>query len=262
MSRGPFPLLVGLLLGVVGGLTYAWAIDPVEFVGSSPAALQLDFQADYLTLIASAYASTGDLPRAQARLALFPDPNVAETLGALAQARLASGRPESEAQALALLAADLGVRPSPPPGLATRTPTGEPAASPTITRAPTIRPSPTVTLTPGAPFQVERRELECDAALRVPRIRLVVLDAAGQGVPGIEVLVLWDTGQDHFFTGLKPELGIGYGDFAMGEGVTYTVRLAESGALVTGLKTETCTDDAGEEYPGSWLLVFVQPPQP
>ena len=123
MSRGPWPLLVGLLLGVAGGLTYAWAINPVEFVGSSPAALRSEFQADYLTLIASAYAATGDLPRAQARLALFPGPTMAETLGALAQARLASGRPPSEAQALALLVADLGARPSPPPGLTPRTPT-------------------------------------------------------------------------------------------------------------------------------------------
>ena len=262
MNRGLWPLLVGLILGIVGGLTYAWAIDPVEFVGSPPAALHSDVQADYLTLIASAYAATGDLPRARARLALFPGPNAAEMLGALAQARLASGRPPSEAQALALLAGDLGVRPSPPPGLTPRSATGAPTASPTITRTPTTRPSPTVTLTPGAPFQVDRRELECDSSLRVPRIRLLVLDAAGQGVPRIEVLVVWDTGQDHFYTGLKPELGSGYGDFAMSEGVTYTVRLVESGALVTGLETEPCLDDAGEAYPGSWWLVFVQPSQP
>ena len=117
MNRGPLPLLIGLLLGVVGGLTYASAIDPVELVGSSPAALHADVQADYLTLIASAYAATGDLPRAQARLALFSGPNMAQTLAALAQARLASSRPVSEAQALARLAADLGVRPSPPPSL-------------------------------------------------------------------------------------------------------------------------------------------------
>jgi len=262
MNRGPWPLLIGLLLGVVGGLTYAWAIDPVEFVGSSPAALHSDVQADYLTLIASAYAATGDLPRAQVRLGLFPGPDAAETLGALAQARLASGRPASEAQALALLAGDLGVRPSPPPGLTPRIATVVPIASPTITRTPSPRPSPTVTLTPGAPFQVDRRELECDATLRVPRIRLLVLDAAGQGVPRIEVLVLWDTGQDHFYTGLKPELGNGYGDFTMSEGVTYTVRLAESGALVTGVETEPCVDESGGVYPGSWWLVFVQPPQP
>jgi hypothetical protein len=86
-----------------------------------------------------------------------------------------------------------------------------------------------------------------------------VLDAAGQGVPGVEVLVVWDTGEDRFYTGLKPELGSGYGDFAMTEGVQYTVRLAEAGALVTGLQAQNCTGESGESYPGSWALDFVQP---
>ncbi len=45
MNRGWLPSLIGLVLGVAGGLTYAWAIDPVELVGSSPAALRADFQA-------------------------------------------------------------------------------------------------------------------------------------------------------------------------------------------------------------------------
>jgi hypothetical protein len=109
---------------------------------------------------------------------------------------------------------------------------------------------------------VDSRELVCDPALRVPRLRVFVLDAAGQGVPGVEVLVVWDQGEDHFFTGLKPELGTGYGDFTMTEGVTYTVRLAESDALVSGLTTEPCTEESGTGYPGSWLLEFVQPQQP
>lgn len=259
MNRGLLHLLIGLALGVAGGLTYAWAIDPVELVGSSPGALRAEDQADYLTLIASAYAATGDLPRAQARLALFSDPNAAETLGALAQARLASGRPVSEAQGLARLAADLGVRPSPLPSLATRSATGRPTTSPTVTRTPTLRPSPTVTRTPGAPFQIDRQELECSPAQTAPRIRVRVLDAAEQGVPGVEVLVLWDAGEDRFYTGLKPELGSGYGDFTMSEGITYTVRLAESGVLVTGLKVEACPGEDGGTYSGSWSLVFVQP---
>jgi hypothetical protein len=78
----------------------------------------------------------------------------------------------------------------------------------------------------------------------------------------MEVVVVWDDGQDHFYTGLKPELGIGFGDFSMTEGVTYTVRLAESDALVTGLASQECTDDSGGRYPGSWLVTFVQPETP
>jgi hypothetical protein len=262
MNRGWMPLVLGLALGAAAGLAYAWVLDPVEVIGTSPAGLSPEAQADYLTLIASSYAATGDLPRAQARLGLFPGSNTAETLGALAQARLAMGRPLSEAQSLARLAGDLGLRPSPLPSPTPLTTAPPPAASATPVRSATPRPSPTVTRTPGAPFQVDRHELVCDADLRTPRIRIVVLDSAGQGVAGVEVQVLWDAGQDRFYTGLKPELGIGYGDFEMTVGVTYTVRLAESGALVTGLTAEPCTDSEGATYPGSWSLTFIQPAQP
>lgn len=262
MSRRGLPLLGGLVLGLIGGLTYAWTIDPLEFVGTSPAALRADFQADYLSLIASAYVSTGDLERARARLALFPGSNPAETLGALAQARLAAGGAVEEAQALARLAADVGGQPTRPPGTPTARQSLPPTLPPTVTRTPTVRPSPTLTLTPGAPFRVESRESVCDPARPAPLIQVLVLDSAGQGVPAMEVLIVWDDGQDRFYTGLKPELGIGYGDFALTEGVTYTVRLAESDALVTGLTAPVCTDESGATYPGSWLLTFVQPSQP
>ena len=33
--------------------------------------------------------------------------------------------------------------------------------------------------------------------------------------PSVELVVTWDEGEDHFFTGLQPELGLGYGDFLM-----------------------------------------------
>jgi len=45
----------------------------------------------------------------------------------------------------------------------------------------------------------------CDASLSPPLIQVEALDAQGAPVPGAEVLIVWDEGQDHFFTGLKPE---------------------------------------------------------
>jgi len=71
---------------------------------------------------------------------------------------------------------------------------------------------------------------------------------------------VWDTGQDHFFTGLKPELGMGYGDFAMTEGVTYTLQLADSLQPVTNLAAHECEGQGDEPYLGSWLLQFEQSP--
>jgi hypothetical protein len=99
----------------------------------------------------------------------------------------------------------------------------------------------------------------CDQQLAEPLIQVRVLDASGNEVPGAEILVVWDTGQDRFFTGLKPELGEGYADFTMTPGTTYTVQLAQADIPVTGIQSEECTNEEGDTFAGSWLLVFVQP---
>ncbi|MCX6071293.1 MAG: hypothetical protein NTU91_10615, partial [Chloroflexi bacterium] len=61
--KGVLPLLAALALGIAAGLYYAWGVNPVSYTDTSPASLREDFRADYLTLIASAYDATGDLPR-------------------------------------------------------------------------------------------------------------------------------------------------------------------------------------------------------
>lgn len=266
MNRGWLPLILGLLLGLVGGLYYAWIVDPVEYVDTAPTTLRRDFRDDYLALIASAYAATGDLDRARARLALFPDPNLPEYLAALAQQRLATGGVPSEARALAQLAAALGQRPTPLAGTPSPTPptTPQPATPPspfpslTPTRTPPPPPTRTPTATPGVPFRLVAQDRVCDPSLGAPLLQVEVLDQNGEPVPGVEVRVIWDTGQDHFFTGLKPEISPGYGDFTMEEGVTYTLQVVGAEGVVTGLKVEDCVDDEGNLYPGSWRLVFAR----
>ena len=266
MKRGGWlPLLVGIALGLVVGLYYSWIVNPVEYVDTAPASLREDFKSDYIALIASAYAYSGDLVRAEVRLSLFPDPNPAVTLSQLAQKRLATGRPQSETQALALLAAALGDRPTPlassPIQVSATLPSPEePTLPPTLTPRPP--PTRTPTATPGAPFELLDREKVCDPDLHAPLIQVEVLDAADRPVPGVEVLVVWDAGQDHFFTGLKPELGLGYGDFTMNEGVIYTLQLTKSETPITGLMVEDCVGDEGDLYPCSWLLTFQQPALP
>jgi hypothetical protein len=265
MSRSDWlSVILGVVIGVAAGLYYAWAVNPVEYTDTSPASLRADFKADYLALIAAAFDGTGDLERARARLALFPDLNPADTLAALAQQRLAQGHPGPEVSALARLASALSGSPALTPGK-TQTRPGPPPATitPTPTRFPTSTPRPPVTriptATPGSPFKLESEEMVCDAQLPEPLIQVRVLDASGNEVAGAEILVVWDSGQDHFFTGLKPELGEGYGDFTMTPGTTYTVQLAQADIPVTGIHSETCTDDEGKAFAGSWLLVFVQP---
>ncbi|MCX6071509.1 MAG: hypothetical protein NTU91_11745 [Chloroflexi bacterium] len=259
--KGFLPLLAALVLGIAAGLYYAWGVNPVSYTDTSPASLREDFRSDYLTLIASAYDATGDLPRARARLALFAYADPAPVLSALAQQRLAQGWPEAEARALARLAADIQGETVATPATvgSSPTPAGTPTPTRTLTPIPSPAPTRTPTSTPGAPFRLLDREQVCDETLGRSLLQVVVVDAAGQPVPGSEVRVVWDTGQDHFFTGLKPDLGVGYGDFEMSPGVTYTVQLVDSDQPVTGLTPGECTAADGTQYAGSWLLRFQQP---
>jgi hypothetical protein len=135
-----------------------------------------------------------------------------------------------------------------------QTPTRQPPTS-TITPLPTR----TATPTPGAPFVLNDKSQLCDIKIQEPRIIVNTLDAAGQPVPGVEVIVSWAGGEDRFFTGLKPELGLGYGDFRIEPGTSYSVHLAEGGELVQGLLSTECETRAGERFWGSWALLFAQP---
>lgn len=289
----PWFLLTGLLIGLALGLVYAWVLSPVETIDTHPSSLRQDFLDEQRTLIAMAFVATGDLGRAQARLALLHDPDPARTIAMQAQRYLAQGRNADEARALGLLSSALetgivefgligsvtGGTPeviaTPSPGsdeitatvtltpaaggLLTETPNGAPTERPTRTITPT--PSRTPTATPGAPFELQDLGLVCDPALVSALIQVVVVDKAGNPVPGVEVLVSWEGGQDRFFTGLKPEFGLGYGDFEMADGVNYSVQLATGGNAVPGLSTGGgCpADDDGELVPSSWLLNFSQP---
>jgi hypothetical protein len=139
--------------------------------------------------------------------------------------------------------------------------TPRPTQPPTATRLPTITPqrlpTRTPTATPPGAFSFVGRQLICDPDLNPPLIQVVTEDAAGQPVPGVEIWVTWDGGLDHFFTGLKPDMGLGYADFVMTPGVDYTVHLAESpSASVPGLVVTDCTGSSGEVFAGSWRVSF------
>lgn len=102
-----FSILLGLLAGLGLGLLYSWRISPVTYVDAEPSILRADFKDQYRIVIAAAYASTHDLPRARARLELLKDPDPVGELSAQAQRMLAGGESNQNAQPLAQLAADL-----------------------------------------------------------------------------------------------------------------------------------------------------------
>lgn len=289
-NKGPWYLLTGLVIGVVIGILYAWMVQPVQYTNTTPASLQPIFKDHYRSLIALAYLTNSDMVRASARLELLKDEDAYKTLSEQAQRSLAEGLLQ-EARALGLLAAALGqisptVDPnsqSSPvvpvtgtqPSLITGTPpmaitppgSGTDDSVPTLSSQSTTTPgdssvSPptqTPTLTPGAPFVLQSIEPVCDPDLEESLIQVFVQDAAEQPVPGVEIVVNWEGGENHFFTGLIPELGLGYADFSMTEGTTYTLRLAKVGEPITGITPTECEDDGAKPYWGSWRLVFSQP---
>ncbi len=290
-QRGNWYLLTGLILGVALGLGYAWMVNPVEYVDAPPYALREDFKAQYRTLIAVAYLYNGDLERAIYRLEALQDEDITRTLAMQAQQALAEGRPEVETQALGRLAVALGQGPAPvaagdtsatpaalqsatpnPPSptavLASSTPAESPTPTPTAvstlrtpqptnTPLPTLSPTPTPTI--GAPFMLQDAFQVCNPNLDAPRLEVVVRDAAGQEVPSVELVVSWGGGEEHFFTGLKPELGLGYADFEMTVGIVYALRLAEEGQPVENLAAVECAAEDGTRYWGGWKALFIQP---
>lgn len=270
------PMIAGLALGLV----YAWIISPTRVVDSVPAALRADFKDDYRAAIAAAYASTGDLPRAQARLALLGDPDAVQALSAQAQQMLGAGEPFEIVQQVAQLASALqGSLPTPTAPVVTASASeadtatspaaggSETAAAPVpqSTRTPLViytatpRPTHTATATLGAPFVLVEQSSLCDATLPEGLLQITVLDARRRQLPGVEIIVTWDGGEEHFFTGFKPDLGNGYADFQMTAGVVYALQLASGGSPLTGLSAPFCSGEDGATFLGSLALTFQQP---
>lgn len=283
--RGSWYLLTGLILGAALGIFYAWVIQPVEYVNTVPASLRPDQKDEYRLLIALAFAVDADLSRAQARLAVLGDADPAQILSAQAQQANADGLPTVQVRAIGFLVAALAdpsaglpegfslamsVSPTPTaPRTATATPRPSPTAtkprptarqatvSPQVTNTP--RPTSTSTATAGNPFILDSRLLLCDLNQSGPLLTVLTLDADGRGVPGVEIILTWADQEEHFFTGLKPELGLGYADYAMTPAVEYTLRLADGSQLIPGILAAECEAGNGQRIWGTWQMNFIQP---
>ena len=284
-DRGPWYLFTGLVIGFCLGLFFAWVVWPIQYVDTAPDSLRADFKDQYRLLIASAYAASGDITRARVRLEQLEDADMAQALLAQSQVIEMQSPGSNDSRALALLAAALGDQDTPTPypteipdtpaptssptsvivigsGL-DATPTPEPSATPqgTLPATSTLTPLPTrtATPTPGNAFVLLSQELICDATQRRPLIQVEVTDAAGQPIPGVEVIVSWQNGEERFFTGLKPELGSGYADYEMTPDVLYAVRLGPGSQIVQGVSAGECETVEAGRFWGAWKLIFKQP---
>jgi hypothetical protein len=291
MKRFPWwtlGVLLALLAGLGLGLTYAWVIAPQGLVNSEPFTLRADFKDQFRAAIAASYAATGNLPRAQARLNLLGNDNLIDTLNAQAQREIANGQ-LAQADQLAALAVALQSGPNPQiqstPTLENLEPlTEEPSVTPfpspadmplqitgtpenveiqitpqTIPNSAVPRPTQTAQPTQGAPFQLTAVDTVCDTNLPQGLLQVMVFNSNRRQLAGIKIIVTWDSGEENFFTGLKPELGNGYADFQMEPGTAYSVQLGLGSETATDITAPTCQASDGQSFIGGYKLTFQQP---
>lgn len=284
MRRVPWDIMLALLAGLGLGLVYAWLISPLRVTNADPRALRADFKESYRSAIAASYAATGNLPSAQARLALLGDADPIEALNAQAQRMLANAETIEGADEVAALALALQDRPGEIPAAAptqvveeidvaftatlppplsevpiTTTETPELIATEATILPATPRPTQTPPPTLGAPFTLTAQDSICDTNLPDGLLQVLVLNSNRRQMPGMEIVINWEGGGEQFFTGLKPELGNGYADYMMTPDVSYTIQLASGSDVAAGLTPPTCQAPNGESYFGGIKLTFQQP---
>ena len=281
--RGPWYLLTGFLIGLVVGVLYAWLLNPVQYVDSTPGSLRAEAKAAYRSLIALSYQGNADAGRARSRLALLQDDDLRQAVADQAKAAQADGTAPREAQALATLAALVqtpvaGSAPQMAAAAGTQQPetNGQPAATfdaaravqtatplppATLTATATITPRPSATGLPtlGPPFKLLTRQNLCDPNAQPGLLQVQVIDGSGAPVAGVRISITWQGGNDSFSTGLKPEIGPGNADYQMGADVVYSLRAGEGSEVVSDLKAETCSRGDGSTYLGGYLLRFSRP---
>lgn len=275
-ERGSWYLLTGLVIGIILGVVYTLIFQPTEYVDTTPASLGNQYKDIYRGLIASAYIASNDLVRAEARLELLEDEDIYYVLAEQAQRMLADGSSPMEAQALGLLALALGqdsnyaddisedqensIIPSkdmmdgktPESGGTESNPEGAIENSETS--------SENITSPPGyeTSYELVSRRKVCDLVYEQPMIQIRVRNSQEQPVPGVEIIVSWETGEERYFTGQKPDMGLGYADFAHSPEGIYFLRVGNEGNPDLDFSAAECIDDGGNSFWGAWSFEFQQ----
>lgn len=269
------PLLIGLVIGLIGGVYYAWYLNPVNLTNVSPQHLTAADQQAYVMLVSEAYLQEGNLERARARLSSTGAKDLAGLVVSQANTAYLGGADLNEVRALTVLAQALGGDPIPdmfPTAVpvseaGTPTATFEAISSPTpspIALTPTLLPvRPTVTPTAVLIPADTRLKLIakdppiCEDDYPAGRIEIYVNNIEGDGIPAIEILVEWAEQQATFFTGLKPEIDPGYADFEMVPNQTYTVTLVGLAEPVVGIDSHACETPSGTAQTPTYQLIYA-----
>jgi hypothetical protein len=274
-------IIIGMVLGLSGGLIYAWVLNPVVELNTEPWQLNENDKAQYVVAIMLNYAADGDPVQAVEQLValrLGDDPiqavaDVACDLATTGYVDSASGLqairnmmtfyqlqgrsgcadtliPASDQQPTLEIEITLATPTLVPPASKTPTPPNTGGATATPTQAVVI------TSAPQSDFVLASINTFCDTELS-GIIEVFVQDFGGDGIPGQAVRVRWDDGEDTFYTGLKPERGPAYADFQMEAGRGYIIEMpGRSDPSSQPLNAAPCTTDTGDEAITSYRVVF------
>ncbi|QPC83208.1 hypothetical protein G4Y79_02195 [Phototrophicus methaneseepsis] len=273
-------LFIGLVIGLSGGLFYAWNIAPLEEFDTTPRQLNPESKTDYVVAIMLSHAYNSDLGQtinrlSELNLGLDPIGSVATAACDLAR----SGYVDSSAGVRAIRYMqtfyELQGRQSCADSLLPEVevvleatisvPTATPTLPPPPTKTPTLRPDAESTQAAFVvvPTSVPERAYEggiggtyCDSELS-GLIEVRVVDFNGQGIGGEMIRVRWDGGEDRFVTGLKPERDVEYADFKMEAGRSYIVDMPGlSDPISSAINANPCTTASGEQAVTSYYVTF------
>lgn len=281
-------VLIGFVLGLAGGLYYAWNINPVQYYDSIPTQLDARYRRDWIRMTAFAYGYTADLRRAEVQLQGLPQEEVRPLLAQALDTAVADGYTSTVLTRMASLAKRYGAQSpavsiytdsgeaslsSTPGPMSTPTDVGLPAPSPTPrspepTATPTLDPAqlsiqPTST-PPGPSYVITEVVRSCLPEPRIAvsltqQVSVTVRGESGldtRGLSGKEVWLLWSEGADRAITGLRPIQGAGYADFRVEPLETYNLYIdAPTGAPLTDLDVGPCETQEETTWM-SWLLVI------
>ncbi len=274
-------LFFGILLGIGGGVFFAWNIAPAEEFDTEPWQLNRADQANYAIAAVLAYAYDGDLGLAIRQLntlrpSVDPIQFVADITCDLARSGYVSSNSGLNAIRTAMrfyqLQGRTGCADELIPAIQEPIETEEVqiAPPPTLPPPPTKTPTPVVTIEatetpsvslvgqtqqPQTGFQIVRLEPFCDP-LFSGVIEVYVQNNAGGPIPGQRVRVQWDTGSSVFFTGLNTLRGLDYADFAMEAGKQYVIDMpGQSDPSTTPIIADSCEAASGAAL-RSYRVVF------
>lgn len=271
----PLVVLLGLIAGVVTGLIIAWEVAPVQVVDTAPHQLNEADRTRYLEAIALAYAQDSNLDRAVRRLLDLRLPGDPIQVMADTACRLATtgyvnnsaglravqamvsfyqlqGRSGCADQVISAQALDATrvVEVTLPTATATLAPPATKTATPEHSLLATATPGVILMTATPLPMQYDLANVatSCSAA-RPGMIEILVYAVNGStGVPGMQVRLRWGDEDNLIVTGLQPDRGPGFADFAMTEGESYLVDLPGRSAVVQpALTASPCTDPTSGE---------------